>query len=196
MRSPLGRRIAALLLDYLLILGWIAVLLGTTVAIDVALFGKIPDLLGDGGLAVSELIGFATLTLPVGLYLFLTESGPRHATLGKRVMRLQVVRMDGTPPSRGQILVRTVVKLLPWEFAHFFVFQASWYWLHLGTTDTPNWIIAGLTLANVIPIVYVALVLLTTSRRGPHDFAAGTRVSWAPTNGLRPTTSSAARTAL
>jgi uncharacterized RDD family membrane protein YckC len=176
MRPSPWRRIAALLLDYLLILAWILVLLCATLTIDFALFGGVPDVFSVAGIAGSELIGFLCLDLPVGLYLFLMERGARRATLGKRRMRLRVARRDGTDPSTARILVRTIVKLLPWELAHFFVFQAAYYSVHLRTDGIPGWILAGLIAANVVPVAWVCLVLFTPRRRGPHDYAAGTVV--------------------
>lgn len=176
MRPAFLRRLAALLLDYLLILAWVVVLLGATLAVDFAVFGGIPDLYGIVGIAGSEALTFCALTLPVGIYLFLCERSPAHATWGKRMLRLTVTRADGLPPSPTRILVRTVVKLLPWEFAHFFVFQVVYYSVYLALPATPAWVLAGLIAANVIPLVYLAIVAFSPQRRGPHDYAAGTAV--------------------
>ncbi|MET4780117.1 RDD family protein [Glaciihabitans sp. UYNi722] len=183
--TTLVRRIAALLLDYLAILAWIAILLVATVTIDFALFGRIPDLLGDVGIAASEAIGFTCLTLPVGLYLFLTESGSAQATWGKRRMRLSVPRgrqcaipLPGAPADRHQTAAMGVRPLLcvPGRL----VLDSR------RRTRRAGWIAAGLTAANIIPVFSLAMVILTPSRQGPHDFAAGTRVSWTPNDDRGP----------
>lgn len=166
------RRVGALLIDYALILGYLAVI--ALVAVLVArLTGSFADwlALGTGG---AELLGFVVLVLPVGLYLYLGESSARQATVGKRALRLRVVTAATIGrPSRGRILVRTIVKLIPWELAHFFVWQAA---ASAGLAVFPLWITVGIAAANVLPIVYVLVVLLQRDGRGPHDLVAGTRV--------------------
>ncbi len=72
------------------------------------------------GTTNAQLLGFVLLVLPVGLYLYASEASARQATIGKRVMGLRVVSADDLGrPSRSRIIIRTVVKLLPWEVAHF-----------------------------------------------------------------------------
>jgi uncharacterized RDD family membrane protein YckC len=166
------RRIAALLVDYALILGWMAVVAAISAGIAVAAGGYANWLAW--GTTVAQLLGFAVLVLPVGIYLFVTESSARQATVGKRVLRMRVVARDGSRPAAWRILVRTVVKLLPWEFAHFFV----WHTVAAASGDGvfPPWLIAGLVVADVLPVAYVLTVLIEPQRRGPHDLVAGTRV--------------------
>lgn len=174
MRPSFGRRIVALLIDYALILAWMAVLAVATL-IAWAITGRATNWL-DLGVGGAQLLGFALLVLPVGIYLFASEASPKHATLGKRAMGLRVVdNLTGDSPSWWRVVVRTVVKLLPWEFAHFFV----WHTVAAassGTTVFPAWVLAGLIVADLLPLVYVAFVLFQRDRRGPHDLAAGTRV--------------------
>ncbi len=50
-----------------------------------------------------------------GLYFALMECSARQATLGKRVLGLRVVTVEGGQPSRVRCLARATVKLLPWE---------------------------------------------------------------------------------
>ncbi|MEO8262283.1 MAG: RDD family protein [Pseudolysinimonas sp.] len=172
-RPSFIRRIAALLIDYALILGWMAVVAGAS-ALIALVSGGYADWLA-WGVGVAELLGFVVLVLPVGVYLFASESSRRQATLGKRALRLRVVRVDGSRPGAARILVRTLVKLLPWEIAHFFV----WHTVDVfsrGATEFPPWLLAGLIVADVLPVAYVLIVAVQRERRGPHDLIAGTRV--------------------
>jgi uncharacterized RDD family membrane protein YckC len=166
------RRIAALVIDYALILGWMAVVALASVA-TAFITGASADWLA-WGTAVAELLGFVVLVLPVGIYLFVTENSRRQATLGKRVLGMRVVAIDGSRAPAWRILVRTVVKLLPWEFAHFLVWHAVDA-LARGA-GFPTWLLAGLVVADLLPIAYVLTVALQRDRRGPHDLVAGTRV--------------------
>ena len=79
------RRIAALLIDYALILGWMAIVAAVSAGIALATGGYANWLAW--GVGVAELLGFVVLVLPVGIYLFVTESSARQATVGKRVLR-------------------------------------------------------------------------------------------------------------
>lgn len=172
-RPGFWRRIAALLVDYLLILAWMAVLFGASMLI-LTVTGSLPNWLAYGT-AVAQLLGFAVLVLPVGVYLWATESSRRQATVGKRALGMRVVTLTGERPRRLRILVRTAVKLLPWEWAHFWVWQLMAIVL-AGGNDFPAWLVAGLVSAQVLPVVYVLVVALQRDRRGPHDLVAGTRV--------------------
>lgn len=171
-RPGFFRRIAALLVDYALILGWMAVVAAISAGIAVASGGYANWLAW--GTGVAQLLGFVVLVLPVGIYLFVCEASPWQATVGKRALRMRVVARDGSRAPAWRILVRTVVKLIPWEVAHFFV----WHTVATAASgaDFPAWLIAGLVVADLLPVVYVLVVLLEPERRGPHDLVAGTRV--------------------
>lgn len=121
-RPTFWARVAALLLDYGIILGWMAILAAATLALSAITGGFFNWLsLGTAG---AQALGFLLLVLPVGIYLYASEASSRQATVGKRVLRLKVVEAStGGRPSRSRILVRTVVKLLPWEIAHFAVWN-------------------------------------------------------------------------
>lgn len=170
------RRIAALLIDYALILGWVAVVAAISAGIALATGGYANWLAW--GVGVAELLGFFVLVLPVGIYLFVSEASARQATVGKRVLRMRVVARDGSRAPAWRILVRTIVKLLPWEIAHFFV----WHTVAAASGDGvfPPWLIIGLVIADILPVAYVLTVLLEPQRRGPHDLVAGTRVVRSP----------------
>lgn len=166
--SERTRRLAAPGLDYLVVLGLVT-------AIIFLARGELPDALGRFGPIGSELPYFPLLTFVDGFHLCRTESGPRRRTWGKRRMGLEVVGLDGPMPRRTQVLLRTVVKLLPWETAHFFIWQFMGVIYREGQDATPRaWIFAGMHTATAAAIVCIVIVLATG--RGPHDLAAGTKV--------------------
>lgn len=175
-RPGFGRRVLALLIDYALIIAYLTVLV--LVALVIAgVTGGFANWLAFGTLG-AELLGFVILVLPIGIYLYAAEASPWQATVGKRALGLRVVvEAHGGRPGRLRILVRTVVKLIPWEFAHFFVWQAA---ASAGLAVFPVWIAVGAVVANLLPVAYVACVLFQRERRGPHDLVAGTRVIATP----------------
>ena len=167
-------RFLALLLDYALILGWMALLAAATFALY-AITGEFFNWLALGT-AGAQVLGFVLLVLPIGIYLFASEASSHQATVGKRVLHLQVVvASTGYRPSRSRILVRTIVKLLPWEIAHFAVWNIVGL-VAVEDFDFPVWLLVIVVIADVLPIVYIATVAAQKERRGPHDLVAGTRV--------------------
>ena len=111
-RPALWSRVLASLVDYLVILGWMLALAATVALLRLST-GKFCNWL-ELGPAGAHLLGFAVLVLPMGIYLFLTESSAARATLGKRRLQLQVVdERTGERASTPQILLRIAGKLLP-----------------------------------------------------------------------------------
>lgn len=172
----LRKRLIALWFDYLVILGWMGAL-GLVSLVLFLTLGRIPDYLGTLGPMGAQALFFVVLTLPVGLYLFASESSPAHATFGKRKAGIKVVSQDGQNVTKKQILVRTVVKLLPWEIAHTFVWQMQYVFYEQGYDAMPApWIFIGLNVATILAVAYVAMVVFRKDGRGPHDITAKTRV--------------------
>lgn len=173
--APLKKRFGALIIDYFVILAYALCLLAVTMLVYYFFFDGVLEVNSQSAQWGFHALGFVSLTLPVGMYFYITESGSRHATFGKRVAKLVVVGKNGAVATKVQILTRTVVKLLPWEFAHTFVYQLMYYG-HDGATP-PAWVMIGLIIANIIPLAYVITILCRKDRRGPHDLVAGTLVA-------------------
>lgn len=169
-------RIKALLIDYLVILAWIAIvgLVGFVISV---MAGGYPDYLGAFGPFGAQIIFFLVMTFPVGAYLYLTESGTHHATFGKRKVGIRVVGSDGGMPSKRSILLRTIIKLLPWEVAHTFVWQMQYVFYRSGyEAEMPEWIFVGLSISIILVVIYIGMIALRPDGRGPHDLLAGTLV--------------------
>ena len=167
-------RIKASLIDYSVILAWMIVIFVIT-GVRFLITGDLFNWLELGAIGAQGL-GFVLLVLPVGLYLFACENSKYQATLGKRAMGLKVVTASGTKPGSMQLAGRTVIKLLPWEIAHF----SMWHIVDLARKDPdfiwPKWLMCLLVLSNLLPVLYVACVAWHKQRRAPHDLLAGTRV--------------------
>ncbi len=120
----------------------------------------------------TEAYTWLTISLPVWLYFILFESSSWKATPGKRLMRLQTV--DSTSGGRINFLrslLRTVIKLLPWELAHFTnnIPVPMWY------DPNPTFRI-GFAIVPLLVLVYLVVASLTRHRQAPHDLAATTVV--------------------
>ncbi len=111
-------------------------------------------------------------SLPAWLYFTISDQSTHGATLGTRLVKLRVSGIKNKPVSPWRALLRTAVKLLPWEMVHFFGFALSSDFFQLTVVQT-----VGLFLANVLTIFYAILFLFTRGRRSVYDFAAQTVVT-------------------
>lgn len=91
--ASIGDRILANLIDYLIYLGW----------------GIAAVLVFKGGSLQGELSTFfiiLVLVLPISFYPLLTEYFLNGQTLGKRAMKIRVLRIDGGKPTLGAYILR------------------------------------------------------------------------------------------
>jgi uncharacterized RDD family membrane protein YckC len=111
-------------------------------------------------------------SIPAWLYFALSDRSRMGATLGKRLLKLKVVNTQNQPLSTGQAVLRTAVKLLPWELVHISAFALSKDMSTFTTVQT-----VGLTAANILTVIYFVVVVFTSGQRSAHDFVAQTRVA-------------------
>lgn len=95
--ASIGDRIGAYLLDGLILIAYIILL--------IAIFTNMPDF--DGSAAVNVL-----LMMPLLLYDFLMEFATDGQSIGKKVMNIKVVMLDGTQPGAGAYLLRWLLRLV------------------------------------------------------------------------------------
>ena len=114
---------------------------------------------------------FTVVSLPLWLYYSLFESSARQATIGMRFVGLRVTGLHGERISFGRALLRTVVKLIPFEVNHAVMFLPVPMASEPNPTFRPGFILVG-----VLMIVYLASVILTRRKQSIHDLVAGTLV--------------------
>jgi RDD family. len=169
--SPL-RRVAAWLLDYLLIAAYLILLTAASFALRAS-----PLRAGfDGALsrpATAEVLGFLLLTLPVVLYFAIYEASPLEATLGKRALGLAVVRLDGCRLSIWRALLREAVRFLPWELSHALLWRVA---LSADRRGLPFWIAVGYGVVYALVLLYLATLFIGSRHRTVYDRLAGTIV--------------------
>lgn len=124
----------------------------------------------------TQLYTLLTISLPVWLYFAWFEQSAWQATLGKRLLRLQVVGASTQQRiSFGTAFLRTLMKLVPWEVAHL-----------ANNLPTPIWYATdpgfriGFAVAGVLMGVYMVLVAITARHQGLHDLVARTTVRYTP----------------
>lgn len=158
------KRIAAFIIDYSVII--LPYIVGVTLfnamrsGTDVSQF--VPTNPAQG-----QLMGFLSVTLPVTLYFVVMESW-RGATLGKLRMNLVVQAADGTPASFAAVLLRNVLKFVPWEITHMLI------WRNVYSESFPTWaFVGGLALVYGLLGIYIATMVVSPSRQTLYDGIAG-----------------------
>lgn len=136
----------------------------------------------NGGLPVQELpyntykqqlIGFVSLVLPTLLY-FIYSEWRFGRTFGKKLMGIRVVSIDGKNIRFGQIAIRNILKLLPWEIAHFGVHQ--FISANLSQNKIPMIAFASSVFAQLLILIYLGFAIWHKQSRTPYDLVARTRV--------------------
>lgn len=114
-----------------------------------------------------------TVSVPSWIYFTLSASSARGATAGKRALGLAVrdAESGGRLP-RGRALLRTAVKLLPWELTHVMIFLPE----PIGETLSP-FKIAMIVVVNGLMLTWLAVPLIRPDRRALHDLVAGSVVT-------------------
>ncbi len=165
--AGLVSRAAAFAFDYLPIAGYLVVLLVLGAAVGWAF----PDAMARafGQSARAQAIGFALVTLPVGLYFALSEASAWRATWGKRRLGLVVVGPGGARLGVGRSLARTGAKFVPWELAHAAVWGIA---LAGGEPTLAHQVLLALTWL----LVGANAVGIGVGRRAVYDVLVGTRV--------------------
>lgn len=163
--APVFRRIAAFMWDYLFILPYFGLLV-----LAQFIFPSMRGWFLDSSKAHPA--SFLLVTLPVAAYLAISEASAAKATFGKRIMRIQVVSNNGRRLTARASLIRTLVKLIPWELGH----SAVWRF-RFASGDPAQYRTANLFLVFVwiLAAAYLVSMALDKRRRTPYDFAAG---SW------------------
>lgn len=163
--ATLKKRFLSLFFEYLTILCYMAVLLGISMFLYFVMLDGVP-MFSELGMNLISL----TLIVPVVLFSIITESNRKHATLGKLKMGLRVASTKSDTVKLWQIIVRNIVKFLPWQLAHMAIFHC----FTLQWEFTAAWTVV-MILVEVLPFVWIGF-LFRKDHRGIHDLIARTVV--------------------
>lgn len=165
--APFKKRIYAFLIDYFLIALYGIFVVGTIAFVCrpyiEPLFSSSP--------VTAQLTGFFMITLPVSLYFILCECSKWQGTLGKIKMGIRVVDNAGQRIGVGHSTVRTVIKFLPWEVAHFGIWR-----LMLPSNLSEMIVFTILIAVNLAILVYLITPFTNKEKKNVYDWVAGTKV--------------------
>lgn len=118
-----------------------------------------------------EIYVLTTISLPVWLYFSILDSKLSKGTFGKRIFKLQVTDPKGNKIPYLKSLLRTLLKLLPWEIAHIgVIFPQPLYF-----SENPE--ISWLTYAGIgLLLAYIISVFYQPKKRSLYDSPLHTQV--------------------
>lgn len=164
-RSVLLRRAGAYVLDVTLLFVVLAPL-GYVVQLAFGVDLSAPTA---QGVYITLVLNFS---LPAWTYFVLADHSRGGATLGKRLLSLCTQTEDGGRVCLGRALVRTAVKMVPWEIVHVsaFLFAPA-----LGQLAVGNYI--GIGASYILSFAYLFVAWRMRGYRSVHDFVASTCVT-------------------
>ncbi|MBK6939568.1 MAG: RDD family protein [Planctomycetes bacterium] len=125
-----------------------------------------------------------TMSLPTWIYFAAFESSSWQATLGKRLLRIVVTDMDTQRLSFRHALVRTWIKLLPWELIHVALNVLPNGGLNeQGMIEPSRLQLIGFTVSMFLVGSWLVTLMLTPRAQSVHDVMARTLVLKRPTAG-------------
>jgi len=159
------RRVLAFIVDYAIIIAYALLLF----LVSTLLKNHFNVDLNFGSPIKNQILSFFMLTLPVFLYFYLSERSARNATIGKKVMKLEVVS------NKGNIFLRNFLKFLPWEIGHIGVYQIVFY--DQQQLPTPIWLWSVLIIPQLIVLIYLISTILSKGKRSIYDLISNTEIT-------------------
>lgn len=132
--------------------------------------------------ALLEIYVILTISMPAWIYFTLTESSPWKASVGKRLTGLIVTDLEGKRIGFWKALLRTVIKLLPWEAAHMIATLPTSMWIDPQTgalsfdVQVSNFRYWLFSIVYVLLGVYVVTAFFNRRGRSIHDLISKTVV--------------------
>ncbi len=166
------RRLLAFLVDYGVMVLFVAVLsvAGFAIRSQLGVTSSVPTFQQR---LLAQALVFATVILPIMLYFAVSESSRWQATIGKRVLRLQVTDDHGGRSPLLRTLLRAVVKFAPWELAH----TGIWHVPGTPFVSEPAAFSYGIWITAALLALWWFASIWLGDGRTPYDRIAGTVVT-------------------
>jgi uncharacterized RDD family membrane protein YckC len=102
------------------------------------------------------------ISLPMLLYSLVTELWMNGQTIGKKLMTIRVISLDGGEPTMGQFILRWITKFFEWPFLFGYVFFSA------------EALFAYIIFTGLLGIAVVITITVTQKSQRLGDLAAGT----------------------
>lgn len=124
------------------------------------------------GLSVENNIGpdILLVSLPMLIYSLVTETLLNGQTLGKKIMQIRVISIEGGEPDFGQFVMRWITKVFEWPIFFGYIYSAQ------------NAILGMIVITGFLGIPVIIMILVTKKAQRLGDMIAGTTVVDAKSN--------------
>ncbi|MFW9824994.1 MAG: RDD family protein [Candidatus Thorarchaeota archaeon] len=112
-----------------------------------------------------------SFSIPFWMYSILSDYSKSGSSLGKKIMKIQVVSSEQGKLKLHQAISRTAVKLIPWEMVHISFFALSEGWGIFSITQ-----IILIIILNVLILIYIIFVIKMKGFKAIHDLIPKTQV--------------------
>lgn len=160
-KIPLKRRVQELLIDYLVIIVYLAILLILNLGMIYFVFGKTPEYTE----LQAQLIATCTSVIPI-ILMFSYLDYYKGGSIGKRVARLKITYAHRKFSSS---VLRNIVKFLPWQLGHIGVIHGVY----------SDFDVIAIMIANcgvLFGLILLYMGLFGKDQRHMGDLLAGTKV--------------------
>lgn len=151
--APFHKRLFAYMIDFMLL---VAFLIGMKSLLYEAMDMKITENVG---------LDILIISIPMLLYSLLSEVLMNGQTVGKRLMKIRVISLDGGEPTLGQYILRWITKVFEWPFFFGYVFLPDYRLIFIYVIIT-----------GILGIGAIISITVTSKNQRLGDLAAGTVV--------------------
>ncbi|MHA2338085.1 MAG: RDD family protein [Candidatus Hodarchaeales archaeon] len=111
-----------------------------------------------------------SFSIPIWIYFVFSDISQKGATFGKKLMKIGVKTVEGENLTIKSALLRTLVKLIPWELTHitFFVLSKN------GEFSLLQMVLV--IIIYLLIFIYGYFMIRTKGRKGVHDLLAKTTI--------------------
>ncbi len=157
---PLSKRLKELFIDYIFIIGYLAILFSITITMYFVIFESIPEF----SESKTQLIALFTSVIPIILIFSLLDY--KKGSIGKRKAGLKLYYNNKTFVSS---LIRNIIKFLPWQLGHLATIHGMY-----SNYDALAIIISILSI--VLALTLLMMVIMRKDKRHLGDLLAKTQV--------------------
>ncbi len=150
--APFHKRLFAYCLDFLILISYLYVLK--------YLLYQVFRINPEQSMGLDILI----VSMPMLFYSLITEVKMHGQTVGKKLMQIRVVSIDGGEPTIGQFILRWITKFFEWPF----LFGYTWF--------SSESVIFYVFVTSLLGIGVIIPILFTKNNQRLGDLAAGTTV--------------------
>ena len=150
--APFHKRLLAYIIDF--------AILATYLFSMKYLLHEVIGISYDSGIGIDLLV----ISLPMLLYSLLTETLLNGQTIGKKLMQIRVISLEGGEPTFGQFVLRWITKFFEWPFLFGYIYASA------------TALIAYMISTGFFGVAVVIVILVSKKSQRFGDMAAGTVV--------------------